>query len=160
MISLVLLSSLATASAAGLTATDRVFLANAVRGNNYEMQAARLALRMSAAPDVRHYASMMLRDHRKLGANVKWAVAQADPAMMLPKTVTYKQADMLRNLRLSGRNFNMVYRQQMVKSHNETYQLFDKYSRAMQANPVLQNTIRAAKPTVRMHWDHALQLPR
>ncbi len=160
MFSLMLLLSPASASAAGLSSTDRVFLANAVRGNNYEVEAAKLALRMAHNAADRAYARMMIMDHQKLGARVKAAVMRADPAMKLPNTVTYKQWDMLKQLRQSGRNFDRVYRQQMVASHNQTYQLFDKYSRSMRANPGLQSVIGGAKPTVRMHWNHALSLPR
>ena len=88
---LALLVAAASASAAGLNATDTGFLARAVRGNNFEIEAARLALRMSRSETNRAFARQMIDDHTRLGAQVKAAAAQAGPRMKLPMTVTYKQ---------------------------------------------------------------------
>ena len=155
---LALLIAATSASAAGLNATDTGFLAKAVRGNNFEIEAAKLALRMSRSETNRAFARQMIADHTRLGAQVKAAVAQADPRMKLPMTVTYKQWDMLGALRASGRGFDRMYRTQMIASHRETYDLFNRYSQSRYANAGLRRVVVAAKPVVRMHWDHAFKL--
>ncbi|THF89032.1 DUF4142 domain-containing protein [Deinococcus sp. KSM4-11] len=152
--------STSTASAAGLTMTDTSFLAKAVRGNNFELQAAKLAVNMGRTAAVRTYAAKMIADHTKLGAGVKAAVMQLDPMMKLPTTVTYSQYDMLTVLKRSGRNFDALYRKDMVASHAQTYALFNTYSKSRAASLPLRTTVMNAKPTVKMHWDMALMLPR
>lgn len=155
---LVLLIAATSASAAGLNATDTGFLAKAVRGNNFEIEAAKLALQMSRSETNRAFARQMIADHTKLGAQVKAAVAQADPGMKLPMTVTYKQWDMLKALKASGRGFDRMYRTQMIGSHRETYALFNQYSQSRYANAGLRRVVAGAKPVVHMHWDHAFNL--
>lgn len=153
-----LLLASASASAAGLTGTDTAFLAKAVRGNNFEIEAAKLALKMSRSEFNRTYARQMIADHTMLGAQVKAAVMNAAPGMQLPTTVTYKQWDMLQALKASGRGFDNLYRRQMISSHRETYNLFNAYSHSQNANRGLQQVIVAAKPKVHMHWNHAFNL--
>lgn len=158
IIPLALLVAVTSASAAGLNATDTGFLAKAVRGNNFEVEAAKLALQMSRSETNRAFARQMIADHAKLGAQVKAAVAQADPRMKLPMTVTYKQWDMLKALKTSGRGFDRMYRMQMINSHRETYNLFNQYSQSRYANAGLRRVVSAAKPVVHMHWNHAFNL--
>ncbi|WP_135228988.1 DUF4142 domain-containing protein [Deinococcus fonticola] len=148
----------ASSSATALSATDTTFLAKAVRGNNYGIEAAKLALKMSRPAVNRNYARQMIADHAALGAQVKAAVIRATPGMKLPVTVTYKQWDMLQALKTSGWNFDRLYRQQMINSHRETYNLFNRHSQSEAANPGLRAVITAAKPKVHMHWNHAFNL--
>ena len=159
-LTLALLGGISAASAQ-INPIDTNFLAKAVRGNNYEIEAAKLALRRSNAPAVREYAQMMINQHTRLGQDVKAAVRRAGSMMALPVTVTYSQADMLKALRDATRgNFNNVYRQQMIASHEQTLALFKTYANSRYSNLQLRRVVQAAIPTVQMHLKHAYNLPR
>ncbi|GGQ92159.1 DUF4142 domain-containing protein [Deinococcus ruber] len=161
ILSVAVLLTVTSASAASmLSRTDTSFLPKAAMGNTFEIRAAKLALSMSKSAAVQQYANMMIADHSKLGANVKVAVMKADPSMMLPAGVSAMQQQMLDQLKRAGRNFDSVYKNQMIASHAQTYQLFWKYSRSRAANRAIRAVVSGALPTVKMHWDDAKRLPR
>ncbi|GGJ65204.1 DUF4142 domain-containing protein [Deinococcus aquiradiocola] len=149
-----------TASAAMmLTTTDEAFVPKAAMGNQFELEAAKMAETMSMDAKVKSYAAKMITDHTKLGAQVKAAVMKADPKMMVPAKVSPAQQKMLDALKASGKNFDTLYKKDMVASHAETYALFQKYAMAADANAGLKMVIKAALPTVKMHLDMAKGLP-
>ena len=149
-----------TASAAMmLTSTDQAFVPKAAMGNQFEIEAAKLAQTMSMDPKVKGYAAKMITDHTKLGAQVKATVMKVDPNMMVPTTVSPAQQKMLAALKASGKKFDALYRGDMVASHAETYALFQKYSMSADANAALKMVIKGALPTVKGHLDMAKGLP-
>ena len=152
-------TTLATAATMTLSSIDKAFVPKAAMGNQFEIEAAKLATSMSMSSEVKSYAQKMITDHTKLGASVKAAVMKADPSMMLPSSVSPAQQKMLVALKAAGKNFDALYRKDMDVSHAETYALFQKYSKAADANAVLQTVVKGALPTVKMHWDTAKKLP-
>ncbi|WP_407570714.1 DUF4142 domain-containing protein [Deinococcus altitudinis] len=149
-----------TASAAMmLTSTDKAFVPKAAMGNQFEIEAAKLAQTMSMDTKVKTYAAKMITDHTKLGAQVKATVKKADPNMMVPATVSPAQQKMLDALKASGKSFDSLYKKDMEASHAETYALFQKYSASMDANANLKTVIKGALPTVKGHLDMAKGLP-
>ncbi|WP_425148602.1 DUF4142 domain-containing protein [Deinococcus sp.] len=159
LVSASLASAVTMPTSTMLSRTDVTFVSKAAMGNNFELKAAQLALSMAKSAQVRTYAQKMIADHTKLGADVKAAVMSADPAMKLPAGVSSAQQQMLDQLKAAGSSFEQMYKTQMVTSHDQTYQLFDKYSRKSSANPGLKKVIAGALPTVKMHWDMAKALP-
>ncbi len=151
----------ATASAATmmLSSTDKTFVPKAAMGNQFEIEAAKLAVDMSMDAKVKAYAQKMITDHTKLGTAVKGAVMKADPNMMVPTNVSPAQQKMLTALKASGSNFDEMYKADMVASHAETYALFQGYTKSMNANAALKTVIKGALPTVKMHLDMAKGLP-
>lgn len=149
----------AASAAMMLTGTDKSFVPKAAMGNQFEIEAAKLAQSMSMDSKVKAYAQKMITDHTRLGADVKTAVKKADPAMVVPATVSPAQRKMLGALKVSGKNFDSLYRKDMEASHAETYALFQKYSAAANANPDLKAVVRGALPTVKSHLDMARGLP-
>ncbi len=149
-----------TASAAMmLTGTDKSFVPKAAMGNQFEIEAAKLAQSMSMDSKVKAYAQKMITDHTKLGADVKAAVKMADPAMMVPTKVSPAQQKMLGALKAAGKNFDRLYKKDMEASHAATYALSQKYSSAANANPDLKAVVKGALPTVKGHLDMAKGLP-
>ena len=142
-----------------LSKTDTAFVPKAAMGNNFEIKAAQLALKMGKAAGVKSYAQRMIADHTKLGADVKAAVMKADASMMLPSGVSPKQQAMLNKLAKAGTKFDSEYKADMTASHAETYALFQSYTKAPDANPDLKTVITGALPTVKMHLDDAKKLP-
>jgi len=153
------LSATATAASMMLTSTDKAFVPKAAMGNQFEIDAAKLALTMSMDAKVKTYAQKMITDHTKLGTEVKAAVKQADPSMMVPTAVSPAQQKMLDALKASGKEFDAMYKKDMLSSHKETYALFQKYSASSSANMELKTVIKSALPTVKGHLDMAQGLP-
>lgn len=81
--------------------------------------------------------------------------------MTLPTGVSPAQQKMLDGLKAAGKNFDALYKKDkdMDASHAETYALFQKYSKAADANAGLKTVVKGALPTVKMHWDMAKKLP-
>ncbi|WP_424949962.1 DUF4142 domain-containing protein [Deinococcus sp.] len=153
------LGTTAAAAAMMLSSTDKAFVPRAAMGNQFEIEAAKLADSMSMDAKVKTYAQKMIADHTKLGADVKAAVMKADPSMMLPMSVSPAQQKMLDALKAAGKNFDGLYKKDMEASHAETYALFQKYSASADANAELKTVIKGALPTVKMHLDMAKTLP-
>jgi len=150
----------ASASAAPLmTNTDKAFIPKAAMGNQFEIEAAKLAQATSMDAEVKSYATKMITDHTKLGMQVKAAVMKVDPTMKVPSKVSPAQQKMLDALKASGKNFDSMYKKDMEASHAETYALFQKYSASMNANTNLKMVIKGALPTVKGHLDMAKGLP-
>ncbi|WP_407541209.1 DUF4142 domain-containing protein [Deinococcus radiomollis] len=142
-----------------LTRTDQAFVPKAAMGNQFEIDAAQMAQTMSMDAKVKSYAAQMITDHTKLGAQVKATVMKVDPKMMVPTTVSPAQQKMLDALKASGKNFDSLYKKDMLASHAATYALFRKYSGSSRANSDLKTVIRGALPTVKGHLDMAKGLP-
>jgi|GEM_PF-2365873 len=153
------LSATVSAASMMLTSTDKAFVPKATMGNQFEIDAAKLALTMSMDAKVKTYAQKMITDHTKLGADVKATVKRADPAMMVPTMVSPAQQKMLDALKASGKAFDAMYKKDMLSSHKETYALFEKYSASSNANADLKTVIKGALPTVKGHLDMAQGLP-
>ena len=134
------------------------FLAHAGSANQYEIEAAQLALQASANPGVRNLANMIVADHTALGQQVAAAAASAGltppPPMLLPP----EQA-MLDQLRAAGTgmNFDMLYQQQQVSAHQQAIQLMQNYAASGDV-PALQTVASGAIPVMQRHLQMAQAL--
>jgi putative membrane protein len=134
------------------------FLAHAGSANQYEIEAAQLALQASANPGVRNLANMIVADHTALGQQVGAAAASAGltppPPMLLPP----EQA-MLDQLRAAGTgmNFDMLYQQQQITAHQQAIQLMQNYAASGDV-PALQTVASGAIPVMQRHLQMAQAL--
>jgi putative membrane protein len=134
------------------------FLAHAGSANQYEIEAAQLALQASANPGVRNLANMIVADHTALGQQVAAAAASAGltppPPMLLPP----EQA-MLDQLRAAGTgmNFDMLYQQQQITAHQQAIQLMQNYAASGDV-PALQTVASGAIPVMQRHLQMAQAL--
>ncbi len=134
------------------------FLAHAGSANQYEIEAAQLALQASANPGVRNLANMIVADHTALGQQVAAAAASAGltppPPMLLPP----EQA-MLDQLRAAGTgmNFDMLYQQQQITAHQQAIQLMQNYAASGDV-PALQTVASGAVPVMQRHLQMAQAL--
>jgi putative membrane protein len=134
------------------------FLAHAGSANQYEIEAAQLALQASANPGVRNLANMNVADHTALGQQVAAAAASAGltppPPMLLPP----EQA-MLDQLRAAGTgmNFDMLYQQQQITAHQQAIQLMQNYAASGDV-PALQTVASGAIPVMQRHLQMAQAL--
>jgi putative membrane protein len=138
---------------------DRDFVTKAAKDNNYELEAARLALAMSTRAETKSFAEQIITDHTKLAADLKAAVLKADPAFTLPDDVDEKGQANLDALRNAGDRFDAVYRDRMVSGHSEVQKAFDEYAECSDANLGIRAVAREAISTIRRHKDMAKDLP-
>lgn len=86
-----------------LTAIDKSFVQKAAMGNQFEIEAAKLAQTMSMDAKVKAYSHKIITDCTKRGADVKAAVKKADPATMVAATVSPAQQQLLGALKAGGK---------------------------------------------------------
>ncbi|HEY5254047.1 MAG TPA: DUF4142 domain-containing protein [Acidobacteriaceae bacterium] len=145
---------------AQLSNTDKSFLNKAARGNNYEIQAAKLAQSMSTNDAYKTYAQMMIDDHTQAAQQLGAAVSQADPSFQLPTGVSPAQQTELDTLKNAKNYFDVKYRQQMIQSHAMMHNLFQDYLKGANNNAAIKAVITNLQPVVEKHWDAAKKLPK
>ena len=143
-----------------LSKTDTRFLTRAAMSNTFELDASQLALSRSTTPADQMFAKQMISDHTKLGAEVKKALTRVDPGMALPVGVSEAQQRLLDKLKAAGKNFDRVYKAEMLSSHAQAAKLFSTYSGSRRANPTLKAVAMGGLPTIKMHLNEARTLPK
>jgi putative membrane protein len=134
------------------------FLAHAGSANQYEIEAAQLALQASANPGVRNLANLIIADHTAMGQQV---VAAAASAGLPPPASTLLPAEqaMLDQLRASdgGTSFDAAYLQQQVTAHQQAIRMMQNYA-ANGDLGALRNVAAGAVPVMLKHLSMAQQL--
>ena len=144
---------------AQLSNTDKSFLNKAARGNNYEIQAAKLAQSMSTNDAYKTYAQMMIDDHTQAAQQLGAAVSQADPSFSANRRVSRTQTE-FNTLKNAKNYFDVKYRQQMIQSHAMMHNLFQDYLKGANNNAAIKGFITNLQPVVQKHWDAAKKLPK
>ncbi|HET7606763.1 MAG TPA: DUF4142 domain-containing protein [Sphingomicrobium sp.] len=134
------------------------FLAHAGSANQFEIDAAQLALQASTNPAVRNLANMIIADHTALGQQVAAAATSAGLAPPAPALLPPEQA-MLDQLRAAGTgmNFDMLYQQQQISAHQQAIQLMQNYAASGDV-PALQTVASGAIPVMQRHLQMAQAL--
>lgn len=148
-----------TASGSALSSADKDFVTKTGMLNNYELKSAELARSMSKNAQYKSYADQIIKDHTKVGGELKAAVAKADPSVQLPAEVDPKSQARLDALQNAGNGFDAKYKQQMVESHQEIHTSFSDYIKRPGANQGVKTVISGAQPAVEMHLSMAKKLP-
>ncbi len=127
------------------------FLAHAGSANNYEIQAAQLALQASASPGVRNLANVIIADHTALGQQVAAAATSAGLTPP-PPTLLPAEQSMIDQLRASGTgpSFDMAYLQQQVMAHQQAIAMMQNYA-ANGDVPALRTVASGAIPVMQKH---------
>ena len=132
------------------------FMAQAASSDQLEIQSSQLALQMSQNPAVRNFASLMIADHTRLSQAKAAAALSAGLSPPAPVLLPQHQAA-LDQLRMSGANFDMAYRDAQVNGHQQALSLFQNYAASGDV-PVLKAAASQAIPTIQMHLAHAQML--
>jgi putative membrane protein len=141
----------AAATAALATHDTGAFVDNLVRGNNFEIQAAKIAEQKTKAPDVLAFARMMVRDHTALGNEAQPVIMKAGKTA--PTDLDPRLNGLLDNLRAAGPNvFDKTYIDQQVTAHQETLDLLDGYAKNGD-DAGLKQLATKARQTVVTHLD-------
>jgi putative membrane protein len=121
-----------------------------------EIAAANIALTHTQDSQVIAFAHTMIRDHKRLAAQLKRA---AKTGGLTPRaTLTASQQAAISHLKqLQGSAFDSAYKTQQVKAHVAAISLFLHEGRSGKL-PMLRHSASAALPTLRMHLKMARAL--
>ena len=145
-------------AAAQMMLTPDTYRAIAMISDSFELEAARLAQQRSASPAVRNYANMMIRDHSMKPQALMGGVQMAALGGMAP-ALDSRHAAMLNQLgAASGPQFDRLYGQMMVMSHQEALALHGSYAQAG-TDPALRTFAASVTPHIRHHLATARRLP-
>lgn len=130
------------------------FVANASRGDAYEIEAARIAQQRARSPDVRQMAERMLEDHTD-SANQLMAALRAHGDQKLIAEIEggldQHRQTMVDHLRqASDEEFDSVYIDQQKMAHRETLTLFEGFD-SSDEHPELVAYARGMLPTLHRH---------
>ncbi|MFZ2031619.1 MAG: DUF4142 domain-containing protein [Vitreimonas sp.] len=137
-------------------AQARHFLVEAIQGDNSEITLGSLAERRGAAPGVRRFGAMLVRDHshaRSEAVRVARRLGIRPPASMMPQA----SRERARLLRLRGRAFDREFVRYMVNDHREDIDKFEEQARDRgQVAQLAERTL----PALRQHLQTAQSLER
>ncbi len=143
--------------AAGVSAEGRQFLATAAQYGTVEIQAARLAAEKARSTHVREFAKTMVENHSRV--NDSLVQLAETKGVQIPTTPGSEGEDLLKKLRdLDGAQFDRVYAEKMLDTHQQAVRLFEQAAQASQDEDV-RAFARTQLPTLRDHLRLAHSLP-
>lgn len=144
-------------SAATLGSHDTgAFVDNLAQGNEYEIQAAKIAETKAKSPDVKAFAKMMVTDHTKLGTEAKPVIAASGKTP--PTGLDKRRSGFLDNLNSAPADqFDKTYIDQQVAAHQETLTMLQGYAKDG-SDAGLKGLAQKAAPVVQHHLDRAQAL--
>ena len=136
----------------------RDFVQAAQGSDQYEIEAAQVALIQSRDPRVRAFAEEMVQDHTATREALRQAV-QASGRSPPPLTLNEDGERMLGQLQsLGGAAFNAAYARQQVLAHQAALVVERGYAAAGE-DPGVRRVARSAVPGIQRHLRMAQQLP-
>ena len=134
------------------------FLAHAASANQFELQAAQLALQSSQNAGVRNFANVLITDHTAMGQQVGAAAAAAHLAPPAMALLPAEQAT-LDQLRASGTgySFDQAFQQSQIQAHQQGIVLMQNYSTGGDV-PSLRTVAAGAIPVMQRHLAMAQSL--
>lgn len=144
-------------STATMSVTDsEEFIRMATSSNLLEIESSRLALQQSHDPEVRRFATQMIRDHSQASRRMAAVVRRAGlPAA--PTELSSRHQAMLDQLAASTPDgFDSAYVALQARAHEEAIALFSSYAQSGD-DPRLVGFARRTLPTLQRHAAH---LPR
>jgi putative membrane protein len=141
---------------AGSGKTDTAFVDKAARGGLAEVELGQLAVQKASSDDVKKFGQRMVDDHTKANDELKQVAAQEH--MDLPQQMNAKdKATKARLEKLSGKQFDRAYMNNMVKDHQKDVTEFERESK-MAKDPAVKGFAEQTLPTLREHLKEAEQI--
>lgn len=138
-----------------LNGNEKTFLLAAAMGGMMEVEAANIALKQSADPAIKAFATKMIDDHGV--ANQELSRIANGVGMALPKTLEGDQSRHLTELKkLKDKKFDEQYMTMMLKDHKVTMELLTE-GLAL-ANPAIQSFSKKTLPLVTAHFNEAVKI--
>lgn len=144
---------LGQASAALAGGSTQVFVRNAAISDQYEIQAAEIAMRRTRSDRLRRIAEEMLEDHRSSADALIVAVAGRTD-IEVPQELDARRRSMIDNLENAPDDgFDETYLDQQIWAHQEAITLFETY-RDSGEDEELKTHAEATLPFLERHLHH------
>ncbi|WP_231639196.1 DUF4142 domain-containing protein [Sphingomonas profundi] len=142
---------------AAIPAGDYVKMAAA--SDQYEIQAARLALTKSSRPDVKSYARMMIEAHTASSKTLMAALSNSERKIARPSTkLDTEGASNISLLRKAPKGgFDNLYLTQQTQAHQKAWALHKGYA-LNGTDPALKQVAAGLVPTIEQHLAQAKAL--
>lgn len=139
----------ALAAPSTLTGDDVDFVKNAAKGGITEVELGRLAEQKATNPEVKNFASRMVRDHSKADQELTSLAASKGVDLPTGKGLM-NDATYVKLKALSGTAFDKAYVKAMVEDHKQDVADFEKKSESAQ-DPAVRNFAAKTLPTLKEH---------
>jgi putative membrane protein len=126
-----------------------MYLQMAASSDQFEIQSGQLASQMSQNPYVRAFGNMLVAHHTHTTTQLT-AAAQAAGVPTPPPAMMPNHQAMLEQLRASGVNFDVAFKQVQIAAHQEALALHQNYANGGDV-PALRNVAAAAVPIIQQH---------
>jgi putative membrane protein len=141
------------------TLTTSGFVHMASVSDQYEIQAAQLAMQRSQNQEVKNFAQRMATDHETTTRQLQGLV-QNISSVQVTTALDAKHTEMLTQLRNArGSDFDRLYMTQQIQAHQNAVDLFHNYSQAGD-NAQLKQWASATLPKLQEHLQMAQQTQR
>lgn len=107
---------------------SQVFIDAVAYGDQYEIEAGRLAQKMGASQATRDFGTMMVDDHLKSTMNLHTAIELVTPPFPINSMLTPEQERKLQQLRDAGDGFDAAYAEDMVATHEAMLAILRDYA--------------------------------
>jgi putative membrane protein len=135
---------------------DAKFIREAAEGNNAEIGLAEVVVRKSADPQVKHYAQMLIRDHRQSNRELE----QIATARGVTWPVPVKKSDareLERAENMNPRELDRLVINRWVKDHRSDIKEFESAAKRA-TDPQVKEFALSSIPTLRQHLSGAENL--
>jgi putative membrane protein len=141
-----------------LARADRKFIQDAAENGMAELEIAKLAESKASNPDVKNFASTLVKDHTK--ANDELVQLANSKKVELPAAPPRgKRKDVEKMAKLSGNDFDQRFLREVgVKDHEKDIKKFEKESGKVK-DPDLKAWVDKTLPTLREHLAMAQKMP-
>jgi putative membrane protein len=145
----------ATVPTAANEAAAPDFVAKAAASDMFEIESSKLAVKMSADPEVKKFARSMIDAHTASTAALKKAITDSGKTLPLPTALPTDLQDMLDGLmKADAKDFNKKYAEAQEDGHHAALDLLQRY--AQDGDDVnLKAFAAATAPTVQEHLNMA-----
>ena len=138
-----------------MNGNEKLFVLTAATGGMMEVEAATVVISKTKNPEVKAFAQMMLKDHKKANADLE-AIAKGK-GMSLPTVLPAEHQKHLDDLKAqSGREFDTRYIKMMIEDHAKTTALFTQGSKLK--NPDLKIFASNTLPVIKTHYQSAVAI--
>jgi len=152
-----LLVSFAAQAQTKIPPPPKDFVSAASQSDQYEIQAARVAIAQSRDPRIVSFAKMMTKDHERLSVDLRRG-AQASHLPPPDPGMSSDQARMLASLQsLRGSDFDKAYLRQQVLAHAQAFAVEKSFADAGE-DAKLRKAAQSALPVIEEHAKTAQQL--
>jgi putative membrane protein len=140
-----------------ISGDEKTFFEKAAVAGQYEVQSGQLAATKAADPELKQFGKQMVDDHTKADEQLTALAQQKN--VTLPTALDSKHQKMLDSLNSAqaGKDFDELYRKEMVASHKEAVSLFDKAARSAK-DPDVKQFAAQMLPTLQQHGGRAKEL--